>query len=76
MRFSRTPRPWRTASLARPGMPMGLSSRLPCPPYCSMGMPAIRSPGPDWGEHTDDVLRELGITTEQVADYRAEGVVK
>ena len=33
-------------------------------------------PGPDWGEHTDDVLGELGITTEQVADYRAEGVVK
>ena len=33
-------------------------------------------PGPDWGEHTDEVLSELAMTAEQIDGYRDQGVVK
>jgi crotonobetainyl-CoA:carnitine CoA-transferase CaiB-like acyl-CoA transferase len=37
---------------------------------------SIRTPAPEVGEHTDEVLREyLGMTDEQVARLRADGVV-
>ncbi|MSQ61024.1 MAG: CoA transferase [Dehalococcoidia bacterium] len=32
-------------------------------------------PGPDWGEHTDAVLSELGLTADQIAGYRERGVI-
>jgi crotonobetainyl-CoA:carnitine CoA-transferase CaiB-like acyl-CoA transferase len=30
---------------------------------------------PTFGEHTDDVMRELGLTAEQIANLRARGVI-
>ncbi len=37
--------------------------------------PAYRLPPPALGEHTDAVLRELGVTPDGVADLHAQGVV-
>lgn len=36
---------------------------------------AVRWPGPGLGEHTVEVLSEVGLSTQQVADLRAKGVV-
>lgn len=36
---------------------------------------AIRSAGPALGEHTDEVLTDLGYSAEQIEAFRAEGVV-
>ncbi len=36
---------------------------------------AVRWPGPGLGEHTAEVLSEVGLSTQQVEDLRAKGVV-
>jgi crotonobetainyl-CoA:carnitine CoA-transferase CaiB-like acyl-CoA transferase len=36
-------------------------------------IPTVRTPAPDAGEHTTEVLAELGYDTEQVAELRARG---
>jgi crotonobetainyl-CoA:carnitine CoA-transferase CaiB-like acyl-CoA transferase len=35
----------------------------------------VDMPAPDWGEHTDEVLRELGYPDETIARLHDEGVV-
>jgi formyl-CoA transferase len=41
-----------------------------------MGTPgAVRSPAPGLGEDTDAVLREIGLSEEQIAALRARKVV-
>jgi formyl-CoA transferase len=35
----------------------------------------IRSPAPDLGQHTDEILDQLGYSAEQIAALRTEGVV-
>jgi formyl-CoA transferase len=37
--------------------------------------PTVREHAPDPGEHTDEVLKELGLSAEEVADLRERGVV-
>jgi formyl-CoA transferase len=37
--------------------------------------PGIRSAAPEPGQHTDEVLRELGYTAAEVAAFREAGVV-
>jgi crotonobetainyl-CoA:carnitine CoA-transferase CaiB-like acyl-CoA transferase len=37
--------------------------------------PSIHSAAPEHGQHTDEVLRELGYSEEQVTTFRREGVV-
>ena len=37
--------------------------------------PGISRPGPEAGEHTDEILREAGLSDEEIAALRAEGVV-
>lgn len=36
---------------------------------------AVRWPGPDLGQHTDEVLAGAGLTSEAIAELRAKGVV-
>ena len=57
---------------------MGDGSRLTVPgivPKLSETPGGQRSKAPKLGENTDEVLREIGLTPEQVAQLRARGVV-
>jgi crotonobetainyl-CoA:carnitine CoA-transferase CaiB-like acyl-CoA transferase len=51
------------------------SLALPTPPvlFDEESSPVGRAP--DFGEHTSDVLAEIGCTTEEIEDYRRRGVV-
>lgn len=37
--------------------------------------PTVRTPSPDPGEHTDDILRGLGLADDEIAALRARGAV-
>ena len=41
----------------------------------SEATPGIRTPPPTLGQHTDEVLQELGLTGEEIGRLRGEGVV-
>ena len=57
--------------------PLAGRLRMFSPPVrLSEGPPSVRSPAPLLGQHTDEVLRELGYTPEEVAELKAGQVVK
>jgi crotonobetainyl-CoA:carnitine CoA-transferase CaiB-like acyl-CoA transferase len=35
----------------------------------------VVAPAPGWGEHTDEVLSDLGFLAADIADFHARGVV-
>lgn len=37
--------------------------------------PTVRAPSPDLGDHTSDVLGELGYTPAEIARLRADGMI-
>jgi crotonobetainyl-CoA:carnitine CoA-transferase CaiB-like acyl-CoA transferase len=37
--------------------------------------PTVRAPSPDLGDHTSDVLGELGYTPAEIARLRAGGMI-
>lgn len=39
------------------------------------GGPKLRSPPPRIGQHTEDILQELGYTKEQISDYSDAGII-
>jgi crotonobetainyl-CoA:carnitine CoA-transferase CaiB-like acyl-CoA transferase len=49
---------------------------LGSPVKLSAQPPAVRSAPPVLGEHTDEVLAELGLTTEEIAAMREEGAIR
>jgi crotonobetainyl-CoA:carnitine CoA-transferase CaiB-like acyl-CoA transferase len=49
--------------------------RLPIPPILFDEEGGDPPPAPDFGEHTDDVLGELGLTGDEIAALRTKGVV-
>ncbi|KAJ5139698.1 hypothetical protein N7448_003106 [Penicillium atrosanguineum] len=51
-----------------------VQARAPPVKY-SNAEPSIRSPPPLLGEHTNEVLRDIGISAEQVEELRGKGVV-
>ncbi|MFB9236508.1 CaiB/BaiF CoA transferase family protein [Plantactinospora siamensis] len=54
--------------------PGGVTQPAPAPRF-SRTPGAVRRPPPQPGEHTDEVLTELGLATERIAELRATGVV-
>jgi formyl-CoA transferase len=63
-----------TTSLEHPAV--GALKMLGTPLKLSATPPAIRTPPPTLGQHTDAVLtRDLGLSSEQVRTLRAQGVV-
>jgi crotonobetainyl-CoA:carnitine CoA-transferase CaiB-like acyl-CoA transferase len=49
---------------------------VPGAPYKFSATPwAIRRPAPGLGEHTAEVLGEVGISNDELADLRAEHVI-
>lgn len=55
--------------------PVGPLSQMG-PPFRFSETPAVaRRPGPDQGEHTDEVLTEMGYTAERIAELREKGAV-
>jgi len=50
--------------------------REPRPPVCFEGTPAaIQRPAPDLGQHSDEILGELGLSPAQVSELRGAGVI-
>ncbi len=49
--------------------------QIACPIKFSAGLPAPRHIGAALGQHTDQVLAELGLSAKQIAELRATGVV-
>jgi crotonobetainyl-CoA:carnitine CoA-transferase CaiB-like acyl-CoA transferase len=45
------------------------------PVQLSRTPPGVAAPAPGWGEHTDEVLRELGYDDTRIGALRSEGVV-
>ncbi len=57
-------------------MPKGNVAKLPTTPICfDDEAPALRRQPPAAGEHTDELLRALGYSEEQIAALRAGGAV-
>ncbi|MFL6055213.1 MAG: CaiB/BaiF CoA transferase family protein [Actinoallomurus sp.] len=55
---------------------VGPLSMLGSPVKLSAQPPAVRSAPPRLGEHTDEVLAELGLSPEEIAAMRDEGAIK
>jgi len=49
--------------------------RLVAPPIHCPGDPAPANPAPELGQHTDELLSDIGLDAGEVAQLRAEGVV-
>jgi len=49
--------------------------RLIAPPIKVPGQSAPAEPGPDYGEHTDEILAELGLDEAALSDLRKDGVI-
>jgi succinate---hydroxymethylglutarate CoA-transferase len=41
----------------------------------SFSNPSVRSAPPTLGQHTNEILKEIGISNEDVKSLRAEGVI-
>jgi crotonobetainyl-CoA:carnitine CoA-transferase CaiB-like acyl-CoA transferase len=51
-------------------------TRMPRPPARFEGTPAeLRLPAPALGEHTGEILKEFGVSAEQLAELQAAGIV-
>jgi crotonobetainyl-CoA:carnitine CoA-transferase CaiB-like acyl-CoA transferase len=56
--------------------PNGGSLRLPAPPILFDEEAGEPPRAPDFAEHTDEVLGEIGIGSEAIAELRTAGVIK
>jgi len=56
------------------GSPVGPIRALP-PPVTMAGVTPVMEPIPAVGEHTDAILREIGIEEQTIAAWRARGIV-
>jgi crotonobetainyl-CoA:carnitine CoA-transferase CaiB-like acyl-CoA transferase len=53
-----------------------VSFRTVAPPLCLSGTPAsVRRPAPALGEHTDEILGEVGLSTDDIERLRGAGVI-
>jgi len=61
--------------LGEVSLPDGPTYRLPTVPVQFDGQPPVPRRAPEHGEHTEEVLRELGYSWEEIGDLQAGGVV-
>jgi crotonobetainyl-CoA:carnitine CoA-transferase CaiB-like acyl-CoA transferase len=54
---------------------LGTIQVLGLPTTLSRTPGAVRTPAPEKGEHTETILRELGMSREEIQQLRADGVV-
>jgi formyl-CoA transferase len=54
---------------------LGAIQVLGLPTTLSRTPGAVRTPAPEKGEHTEAILRELGMSREEIQQFRADGVV-
>jgi crotonobetainyl-CoA:carnitine CoA-transferase CaiB-like acyl-CoA transferase len=43
--------------------------------HLSEGSPSVDTPPPGVGQHTDEILGEIGLTTDEITKLREDGVV-
>jgi crotonobetainyl-CoA:carnitine CoA-transferase CaiB-like acyl-CoA transferase len=53
----------------------GQEMKLPCPPFQLSHLVFSGSGAPEWGQHTDEVLLELGYRTEKIEELRRDHVI-
>ena len=75
---------WLVAAARHAGYPVqatsvpGVAQRMTVPVAAftyAHGGPSVRTPPPQHGQHTDEVLAELGLHNDQIKDLRQSGVV-
>jgi crotonobetainyl-CoA:carnitine CoA-transferase CaiB-like acyl-CoA transferase len=50
--------------------------KLPTAAYHFEEGPEITSPPPGFSEHTDEILSDLGYSSDDINTFKAEGVIK
>ena len=55
------------------GSPVGSIQAL-APPVIMVGVEAVMEPIPSVGEHTDDILREIGVDARTVEEWKRAGI--
>ncbi len=61
-----------THTLQAPGEPQ--RSYVTQPVKMSRTPATVRTPAPGWGEHTEEILHELGYSAQEMTDFQTQGV--
>jgi crotonobetainyl-CoA:carnitine CoA-transferase CaiB-like acyl-CoA transferase len=75
--FVEHPHAWENGMLAELDHPVaGRTKMMALPVRLSATPGAVTTPAPAFGQHTDEVLGELGFSTDEIAALRAQGAIR